>query len=319
MPCMPSRPSSVSGLSRYVSKRLLTTLFMPVAAAFIVFGMMRLLPGDPARIVAGIYATEPEVAHIRAQLGLDQPVPVQFVRFLERLAHGDAGTSIRTSQPVLQEIGARLPATLQLAVISTVLASIVGVVVGVVCARRPNSLLDYLFSFGSLVGVSMPVYWLGLLLIILFAVRLQWLPAAGNDLPGSIILPAVTAAAFSIALVARMTRASMLEVLQQDYIRTVRAKGLSPASVIYKHALRNAAIPVLTVIGLQFGTFLGGSVLIESVFAWPGMGLLLLDSIFARDYPVVQGIVLIYAVLVILVNLAVDLLYAFLDPRIRYD
>lgn len=309
----------MSGLSRYVSKRLLTTLFMPIGVALVVFGLMRLLPGDPARIVAGIYATEAEVAHIRSQLGLDQTVPVQLGRFMGRLAHGDLGTSIRTSQPVLQEIGARLPATLELALISTVLAAIVGVVVGVVAARRPNSPLDYLFSFGSLVGVSMPVYWLGLLLIILFAVRLHWLPAAGNDQPGSIVLPAVSAAAFSIALVARMTRASMLEVLRQDYIRTARAKGLSDGTVTYKHALRNAFIPVLTVIGLQFGTFLGGSVLIESVFAWPGIGLLLLDSIFARDYPVVQGIVLIYAVLVILVNLVVDLLYAFLDPRIRYD
>src|SRR5690606_13730501 len=200
-----------------------------------------------------------------------------------------------------------------------ILGSLLGITAGVVGAARRYTRLDYLLSSGSLVGISMPVYWLGYMLIIVFAVNLRWFPAAGADEPSSIVLPTLTLAAFSMALVARMTRGSMLEVLGQDYIRTARAKGLAERVVIYRHALRNALIPVLTVIGLQFGSLLGGAVLTESVFAWPGMGVLLVNSIINRDYPMVQGIVLVYAVLVVLLNLVVDLAYGWADPRIRYD
>jgi ABC-type dipeptide/oligopeptide/nickel transport system permease component len=213
---------------------------------------------------------------------------------------------------------ARLPATLKLALLSTALATCVGVLGGVLAASRPYSGLDYLVSCGTLFGVSMPVYWLGLMLIIVFAVQLNWLPAAGADEPGSAILPSLTLACFSVALVARMTRASMLEVLGQEYIRTARAKGVKERRVVYWHALRNAFIPVITAVGLQFGALLGGAVLTETVFGWPGMGQLLVDSIFARDYPMVQGLVLIFSALFILTNFLVDLSYVVIDPRIHY-
>ena len=308
----------MGGFTRYLIQRLVAAVLTLIGVATIVFFLLRLLPGDPARIIAGLLASEEEIQRIRVQLGLDKPLWVQYIMFMGRLVVGDLGLSARTSQPVLMEVAARLPNTLKLAVVSTVLATVFGVSAGVIAATRRYSLFDYVASFGSLIGISMPVYWLGLLLIILFAVKLHWLPAAGAEKPTSIILPSLTLALFSVALVARMTRASMLEVLNQDYIRTARAKGLKERTVIFRHALQNAFIPVLTVIGLQFGALLGGAVLTESVFGWPGIGLLLVDSIFARDYPVVQGIVLIFSAMFILVNLIVDILYAYIDPRIRY-
>jgi peptide/nickel transport system permease protein/oligopeptide transport system permease protein len=277
-----------------------------------------MLPGDPARVIAGLLATEEDVARLRVQLGLDQPLIVQYANFFGDLLRGDLGTSARTAQPVIAEVMARLPATMQLAVVSMLIAALVGIPIGVIAATRRNSLLDYVLSIITLFGVSMPVYWLGLMLIVIFAVQLQMLPAAGNENITSLILPSLTLAAFSIALIARMTRSSMLEVLHQDYVRTARAKGLRERGVIFRHALQNAFIPVITVLGLQFGTLLGGAVLTESVFGWPGIGLLMLDSIFARDYPVVQGVVFIFAALFIGLNVAVDIVYAYIDPRIHY-
>jgi peptide/nickel transport system permease protein len=308
----------VSGLRLYLLKRFIASAVTLLGVATLVFGMTRLLPGDPARVVAGVFADEAEVARIRGRMGLDRPLHEQYGLFLARLARGDLGTSVRTSEPVLREVRARLPATLLLAALASAVAAVIGVLAGVLAAARPHSLLDYLFSVVTLFGVSMPVYWLGILLIILFAVHLNWLPAAGADEPSSAILPAFTLAAFSVALITRMTRASMLEVLGQDYVRTARAKGVAERDVVSRHALRNAFVPILTTIGLQFGALLGGAVLTESVFAWPGIGLLLIDSIFARDFPVVQGIVLLFSLLFIATNLVVDLLYAVIDPRIRY-
>jgi ABC-type dipeptide/oligopeptide/nickel transport system permease component len=308
----------MTGFHRYLLRRLLITLLTLVGVATLVFLLVRLLPGDPARLIAGLEPTEEEIVRIRRELGLDRPLAIQYVVFLGNLVQGDMGRSARTKAPVLDEVMARLPKTLQLAAISMVLASALGIFAGVVGATRRYSLFDYLASTGSLFGIAMPVYWLGLMLILLFAVRLHWLPAAGAEKPQSFILPSVTLAAFSLALVARMTRSSMLEVLNQDYIRTARAKGLQDSLVFYRHALRNAAIPVITVVSLQFGTLLGGAVLTETVFAWPGMGRLLVDSIFARDYPVVQGAVLLFSFLFTLVNLLADLLYAYVDPRIHY-
>jgi peptide/nickel transport system permease protein len=308
----------VSGLRLYLLKRFIASAVTLLGVATLVFGMTRLLPGDPARVVAGVFADEAEVARIRGRMGLDRPLHEQYGLFLARLARGDLGTSVRTSEPVLREVRARLPATLALAALASAVAAAIGVLAGVLAAARPHSVLDYLFSVVTLFGVSMPVYWLGILLIILFAVHLNWLPAAGADEPSSAILPAFTLAAFSVALITRMTRASMLEVLGQDYVRTARAKGVAERDVVSRHALRNAFVPILTTIGLQFGALLGGAVLTESVFAWPGIGLLLIDSIFARDFPVVQGIVLLFSVLFIATNLVVDLLYAVIDPRIRY-
>ncbi|HEY8395121.1 MAG TPA: ABC transporter permease [Thermaerobacter sp.] len=306
-------------MKRYIIQRLIAAAITLLGVTFAVFLIVRLIPGDPAVVIAGPMASGEEVERIRTQLGLDRPFLEQYGTYLSRLVRGDLGISARTQQPVLHEILARLPYTLELAVVSGALATVTGVAAGVVAATRRYSVFDYLASFGTLLGVSMPVYWLGILLIVLFAVRLQWLPAAGADEPGSIVLPALTLTAYSVALVARMTRATMFEVLEQDYVRTAWAKGLPQRRIIYRHALRNALVPIITVVALQFGALLGGAVLTESVFAWPGIGLLLVDSIFARDFPMVQGIVLVYSALIILLNLGVDLLYAYVDPRIRYS
>jgi ABC-type dipeptide/oligopeptide/nickel transport system permease component len=302
----------------YLARRLVAALITLIGVSMVVFLLMHLLPGDPARLIAGLNAPAEEVIRLRSQLGLDQPLLVQYGRFLGHLLRGDLGTSIRSSAPVLKEIAGRMPWTILLAFISTAIAVAVGIPAGVIAARWHNRLPDYLVSLITLFGISMPVYWLGLMLIILFAVQLHWLPAGGNEGPTSVILPALTLAAFSIALIARMTRSSMLEVLGQDYLRTARAKGLKERVVIVRHALKNAFIPIVTVIGLQLGILLSGAVLTETIFGWPGIGLLLVDSIFARDYPVVQGVVMMFAVIFTLLNILVDLTYAYLDPRIRY-
>lgn len=308
----------MSGTAAHVVRTLLLSLITLFGVSVIIFMMLRVLPGDPARIIAGLNASEATVDRIRDQLGLDRSLLSQYGSFLSGVLQGDLGQSARTSRPVTAEIVARLPATLTLAAVATVVGSVLGIFAGVVAAVKRNTVLDHAISSVAMMGVSMPVYWLGLLLILLFAVTLGWLPAAGAGEPLSIVLPAVTLAAFSTALVSRMTRASMLEVMGQDFIRTAQAKGAPPAVVILKHGLRNAFIPILTVISLQFGALLGGAVLTETVFGWPGIGRLLVDSIFARDFAVVQGIVLVYATLFILVNVVVDVLYVVIDPRIRY-
>lgn len=308
----------MTGFAQYLFRRLAASLVALLGVSLIVFLMVRVLPGDPARVIAGLLASEEEVARIRAQLELDKPLHVQYIHFLGDLLRGDLGRSARTFEPVTREIMHRLPATALLAVTSSVLAAALGITAGTLAATHANTFLDYLISTVVLFGISMPVYWLGIMLIVVFSIWLQWLPAAGAEGPASIVLPTITLASFSVALVARMTRSSMLEVLRRDYVLTARAKGLSERRVIYRHAIRNALIPVITVVGLQFGNLLGGAVLTESVFGWPGMGLLLVESIFSRDYPMVQGIVLVFAFLVAMVNLAVDLLYALVDPRIHY-
>ena len=308
----------MTGTTAHIVRTLLLSLITLLGVSVLIFLMLRVLPGDPARVLAGLNASEEQVGRIRAQLGLDDSLPSQYWQFLTGVLQGDLGESARTSRSVTSEIAVRLPATLILAVVATIIGSLVGVTAGVIAAVRRNSLLDHVISSVAMMGVSMPVYWLGLLLILLFAVTLGWLPAAGSGEPLSIVLPAVTLAAFSTALISRMTRASMLEVLGQDYIRTAEAKGAPPLTVIVRHGLRNAFIPILTVISLQFGALLGGAVLTETVFGWPGIGRLLVDSIGARDFAVVQGIVLVYAAAFILLNVVVDVLYVVVDPRIRY-
>ncbi len=302
----------------YVLRRLALAVPTLVGVTVVVFALIRLVPGDPARLVLGLQASEEEVQRLRVQLGLDQPLPVQYARFLGRLLQGDLGRSVVTGEPVAREIASRLPATVQLAVASTLLATATGVGAGVLSATRQYSWLDYLVMTVALFGISLPVFWLGLMLMLLFSVHLRWLPAGGYGTPVHLVLPTVTLAAFSVAIIARMTRSSLLEVLGQDYVRTAWAKGLSSRAVVLRHALKNALIPVVTVIGLQFGGLLGGAILTETVFAWPGMGRLLVGAIVARDYPVVQGVVLVFAALFTLVNLAVDVLYAYVDPRIHY-
>jgi peptide/nickel transport system permease protein len=310
----------VRGLALYMSRRLAASAVTLLGVAFIVVALGRLLPGDPARVIAGLQASEQEVERIRDQLGLDQSLFTQFGVFLGQLVQGDMGTSARTGAPVASEILARLPFTVELAVLGTTLGAVLGILLGVTAATHRGRWPDHVLSSLAVMGVSTPVYWLGLLLIIVFSVNLQWLPAAGAENLSSLILPTFTLGVFSVALVSRMTRANMLEVLGQDYVRAAEAKGVGDRVVVYKHALRNAFIPVLTVIGLQFGNLLGGAVLTESVFGWPGIGRLLVDSIFSRDLPMVQGIVFTYAVMFIIVNIITDLLYTVVDPRVRlYD
>jgi len=283
----------------YVGRRLLAAIPTLWGVATAVFIMARLLPGDPARVIAGVTASQDQVDHLRRQLGLDQPLPVQYLDFLGGLVRLDLGTSAHFGDPVLAEIGSRLPYTAELALAALALAVVLGISGGVVAALRRNTVIDVVISTVSMLGISMPTYWLGLMLIVLFAIQFRLLPAAGADSPESVVLPAVTLGLLSVGLIARMTRSSLLEVLGQDYVRTARAKGVSPARVVVAHGL-------------------GGAVVTESVFGWPGVGRLLLDSIFSRDYPMVQGLVLLFAVTYIAVNLLVDLLYVVVDPRVRY-
>ncbi|MGH3343836.1 MAG: ABC transporter permease [Carbonactinosporaceae bacterium] len=300
-----------------MSRRVAASIVTLLGVAFIVVVLVRLMPGDPARVIAGLQASQTEVERIRQLLGLERPLMVQYWLFLDHLFHGNMGISARTGAPVLSEIWARLPFTIELAILGTVIGAVVGVLMGVAAATHRGGRIDHVLSSVAVMGVSTPVYWLGLMLIIVFAVNLRWLPASGAESLSSLILPSFTLGVFSVALVSRMTRANMLEVLGQDYVRTAEAKGLTDRAVTYKHALRNAFIPVLTVIGLQFGNLLGGAVLTESVFGWPGIGRLLVDSIFSRDFPMVQGIVFTYAVMFTIVNIITDLLYTVVDPRVR--
>jgi peptide/nickel transport system permease protein/oligopeptide transport system permease protein len=264
-------------------------------------------------------ASPEEIETIRRQLGLDRPIYEQYLSYLSRLAHLDLGRSARTQNPVIEEVWARLPNTMLLAVAAISMACLFGIPAGVLSAMRPYTWVDYLVTMASLFGISMPVFWLGIMLVVLFSVILKWLPAGGTGSWQHVVLPSVTLASFVVAFIARMTRSTMLETLQQDYTTTARSKGLRENTVVIKHALKNALIPIVTVVGLQFGLLLGGAVLTETVFAWPGIGRLIVDSILARDYPVIQGTILVFGLLYILVNLAVDLLYAVIDPRIRYD
>jgi peptide/nickel transport system permease protein len=304
---------------QYVVKRLLSTIPVLFGISLLLFFMLRMLPGDPAQVLAGQMATPEEIENIRHQLGLDRPIHVQYAFFLSRLALFDLGRSARTQNPVTEEIWARLPNTILLAVVAIILACLFGIPAGIVSAVRPYTWTDYVVTSSALFGISMPVFWLGLMLVVIFAVMLNWLPAGGTGSWKHVILPSLTLAALMVAFIARMTRASMIEVLSQDYTTTARSKGLKEQVVIIKHALKNALIPIITVVGLQFGLLLGGAVLTETVFAWPGLGRLIVDSILGRDYPVIQGAILVFGLLYILVNLVVDLLYAYVDPRIRYD
>jgi len=303
---------------QYILKRLLSTLPVLLGISLLLFFMLRMLPGDPAQVLAGQMASQEDIKNIRQQLGLDKSIFVQYGIFLSRLAKLDLGRSARTQNPVIKEVWARLPNTMLLAVAAITLACLFGIPAGIISAVRPYTWIDYLFTSMALFGISMPVFWLGLMLVVIFSIMLQWLPAGGTGSWKHIVLPSFTLAAFVVAFITRITRASMIETLSQDYTTTARSKGLKEQVVIVKHALKNALIPIITVVGLQFGLLLGGAVLTETVFAWPGLGRLIVDSILARDYPVIQGTILIFGLLYILVNLVVDLLYAFIDPRIRY-
>ena len=301
---------------RYIVRRLIQLIPILLGVSIIVFALMRLVPGDPARQALGPKATGDEVALLHKQWGLDKPVPVQYVYWLDRAIRGDFGRSIVSRVPVTQEIWARFPNTLVLTVASMVVSIILGLGFGIASAVRHNTLLDRGSMVVALLGVCTPSFWLGLMLIVLFAVKLNWLPPFGRGGINHLVLPALTLGTGASAIIARVTRSSMLEVLNDDYIRTARAKGIGERAVIAGHALKNALIPIITILGLQFGGLLSGAVVTETVFAYPGVGLLLITSINNRDYPIVQAALLLFAFEFVLVNLAVDLIYAWVDPRI---
>ena len=319
---------------------------MLLGVSFVVFFMVRAIPGDPAQILLGQTATQAQVQEMRAQMGLDKPAVVQYVLFLRDAFTGDLGESITTGRPVTVELMARLPATLELTAFAMIIAVLVGVPVGVISAVKQYSILDKVTSVLALAGISMPIFWLAMILVVIFTVNLQLLPFPGRlssettitaitgmvlvdslltfNLAGfwdglkHLILPAVALGTIPMAVVTRMTRSSMLEVMNEDYVRTARAKGVVPWRVVFKHALRNAMLPTITVIGLQTGLLMGGAIITETIFAWPGVGQIAYDSINRRDYAMIQGVVLYGALLFVLVNLVVDILYAVLDPRVRY-
>ncbi len=349
---------------RYTINRLISVIPTLLGVTIVIFMLIRLIPGDPAVAMLGERATAENVARIREQWGLNRPAFLdrealergdvrgffdsQYTRYLARLLRGDMGTSIHRHIPIADELKHRFPATIELALLSMSIAVLVGLPIGVLSAARHNSLLDNVSMVASLVGVSMPIFWLGLMEIMLFSVTLHWFPVGGRlshdidiqaitnlyvvdsiitgnwaalwDALKHLIMPGLALATIPTAIIARMTRASMLDVLQADYIRTARAKGLREQIVLYRHALKNAFLPVVTIIGIQLGNLLAGAVLTETIFAWPGIGKWgLYDAIVGRDYPIVQGAALLIALIIVLINLLVDLSYAFLDPRIQYE
>jgi ABC-type dipeptide/oligopeptide/nickel transport system permease component len=321
----------------YIARRLLLLIPMAIGMVVVTFGLLLIIPGDPAAVLLGQDATPEAILNLRNSLGLNDPWYIRLWNYFAALLQGDMGRSIFQNQPVSEIIAGRLGATIELAVVALLLASVIGITLGVLAAIRQGSWVDTVTMLFAQLGVSMPVYWLGLLLMLLFAVQLGWLPSIGRGVPMHealwaaltgrpqvlwesflhIALPALALAANSAAIISRLVRASMLEVLREDFVRTAYAKGLRKGRVVVRHALRNALLPVLSVIGLRFGALLGGAVLTESIFAWPGLGQLTISAISQRDLPLIQGIVLTFAIVFALVNLIVDLLYAAVDPRVR--
>ena len=311
-------------MKRFLLQRL-SFLALSVFGAFtIAFLVMRLIPGDPAQVMLGDYATKESIARLRETLGLERPVWMQYVSFVGRALQGDFGQSLVTQRPAFYEVSSVFAPTMQLAAAGALVSMLLGIPAGILAAARRNRPLDYVTTTLALSGMSMPVFWLGLLLLFLFSFTLGWTPTIGAGAEGGwlstlhhLLLPALALGLSLGAMVTRMTRSAMLEVIRQDYIRTARAKGLTELFIIAKHALRNAALPILTIIGINFGIQLGGTILVETVFARPGMGSLLISSIYQRDYPQVQALVVVFATSIVLVNVAVDVLYAAFDPRVR--
>lgn len=304
---------------RYTARRLAFTVPLLLIVSFLAFLMTRLLPGDPARLLAGPYASNALVTQIRESLGLDKPIPSQYWHYLIGLLHGNLGVSIRTHSSVAQQLIGRLPATAELALAAMVIAVALGVPLGALAGRKPDGRLDRLSLVTSVAGMSIPQFWLGLMLLVYLAGSLGLFPIGGRSGVNSVILPALTLALQPAALIARLTRSVVITVLSRDYVRTARAKGASEWRVMTHHVMRNAIPPTVTVVALQFGTLLGGVIIIETIYGWPGIGSLLILAINSRDYPVVQGIILLIAVVFVLVNLAADLFNAYLDPRLAGD
>lgn len=360
-------------VTRYIIRRVLLLIPVLLGVSVVVFAMLRLIPGDPAEVMMGEHATDEALAASRERMGLDQPIPVQYLRYMRDLVRLDLGRSLMTNRPVTEEIAQRFPATLELTLGAMAFATLFGVAAGIIAAYKHNSIFDVVTMFVALIGVSIPIFWLGLMLAYLFAFKLPWLPPSGRltvgiellplvqawgleanpaeagvgravrglldflsgfyvldalltgnwkalgDAARHLILPSVALGSIPMAIIARMTRSSLLDVLGEDYVRTARAKGLRERAVLSRHALRNALLPIVTVIGLQLGFLLGGAILTETIFSWPGLGRLVVNRILARDYPAVQGSVIAIALTFVMVNLIVDISYAYLDPRIRYE
>lgn len=305
---------------KFTLKRLASLVLVLIGVSFLVFMLLSLTPGDPVRMMLGESATPEAQEALREEMGLDDPVLVQYGRYMKNIiVHQDLGTSYSTQRPVLDEILNVFPNTVQLAVAAMVIAIILGIFLGIISAVKQNSLLDNIVMVLALVGTSAPIFWIGILMILLFSVNLGWLPPSGFGSFKQLIMPAVALGMQSTAVVARMTRSSMLEVIRQDFVKTARAKGQREIIVILKHVFRNALIPIITVVGLQFGTLLGGAMLTEVVFSIPGVGRLMIEAIKQRDFPIVQGSVLFVAACFSLVNLAVDLLYAVVDPKVSKE
>lgn len=333
-------------MKKYILKRLLLLIPVLIGVSILIFVIVRLTPGDPARILAGEHATEEYVQATREQWGLDKPMYVQYYIWFKSLLRGDLGRSITTHSPVVEEIFNRFPATLELSLFAMFLAIVIGILAGIISAIRQYHFFDYFSMTIALFGISMPVFWLGLMLMFVFGLWLDILPISGRinvmiplqNITGlyvldsiltlnfqalgssllHLILPSIALGTIPMAMIARITRSSMLEIIRQDFIRTERAKGLPERMVIFKHALKNALIPIITVIGMEFGLLLGGAILTETVFAWPGLGRYTVDAVYARDYPAIQGSVLFIAFIFVVVNLITDVLYAYINPRIRY-
>jgi len=306
-------------MARYLVRRLLFTVPVLLGVATLVFSLIHLVPGDPVQSMLGEGASPQDVAETRARLGLDRPLLVQYAGFLRGLASGDLGTSLRTNQSVARAIGERMPATFELAFAAMAVAVLIALPLGILAAVRARTATDVAATTLALVGISIPNFWLGPLLAIAFAVGLGWLPVSGRGTLAHLVLPAITLGAPLAAVLARMTRTSVIEELNELYVLAARARGVSRLRAIVRHAFRNSLIPIVTVIGLQFGAVLTGAVITETIFAWPGVGRLLIQSISFRDYPLVQGCILLIAVTYVSMNLLTDLLYGLLDPRIRYD
>lgn len=359
-------------MTRYIGRRLILLIPVLIGISIITFSMLRLIPGDPARVMLGEHATDEQVEAFKERMGLNDPIYIQYIRYLQGLMRGDLGRAILTNELVTVELMQRLPATIELTMGAMFIACLVGITAGVISAYKYNSIFDLSTMLGALVGVSMPVFWLGLILMFFFGFKLKWLPPSGRltvgielasiteaynldqifsggwgtkviaftdfisnfyildsiltanptalrDALSHILLPSLALGTIPMAIIARMTRSSLLEVLGQDYIRTARAKGLRERAVLITHAMKNAFLPIITVIGLETGMLLAGAILTETIFSWPGMGRLVVNRILARDYPSVQGSVLVIAVIFVFANLLVDLSYAYLDPRIRYE
>jgi peptide/nickel transport system permease protein len=307
----------VSSLSTYLFYRFLQAIVTFFGAMILFFFIVRILPGDPARILAGPEASEEDVAKIREALGLNKPIYEQLFIYLTSILRGDLGTSIKYGTPVVNEILARLPYTIALALVAEAIAVIIAIPLGVLAALKPRSMLSYIASLLSILGTSLPVFWVGLMLIFIFAVERKLLPSSGADSPKHIILPALTLAFFLTGNLARMTKAAVLEALSSNHVVTAIAKGLPFSKILVRHVLRVSLIPILTIISLQLGALLGGAIITETVFAWPGIGSLLVDSLFYRDYVLAQGIIMFIVGVFILLNLLTDIAYALVDPRIR--